>query len=66
MNKKQLKHYLAIDIGASSGRAILGIIEKEKVELKEITRFQNPLIEFNDHVYWDLFYLYDQIIKSLK
>lgn len=63
MNKKQ---YLAIDIGASSGRAILGIVKKEKVELIEITRFQNPMIEFNDHIYWDLFYLYDQIIKAIK
>src|SRR5690554_5479960 len=63
MNKKQ---YLAIDIGASNGRAILGIVKKEKVELIEITRFQNPMIEFNDHIYWDLFYLYDQIIKAIK
>ena len=66
MNKKQIKQYLAIDIGASSGRAILGVITDEKLELKEITRFPNPMIEFNDHIYWDLFYLYDQIIKSLQ
>ena len=63
MNNKQ---YLAIDIGASSGRAILGIVKKEKVELFEITRFRNPMIELNNHVYWDLFYLYDQIIEAIK
>jgi len=57
---------LAFDYGASSGRAILGNIKKEQLELIEITRFQNPMIEINDYVYWDLFYLYDQIVKSLK
>lgn len=66
MNKNQLKQYLAIDLGASSGRAILGIIKEEKVELTEITRFQNPMIEFNGHTYWDLFYLFNQIIYSIK
>ena len=66
MNKNQLKQYLAIDIGASSGRAILGVLKKEKLELIELTRFRNPMIEFNNNTYWDLFYLYDQIIKSLK
>ncbi|MBF6598690.1 MAG: rhamnulokinase [Fermentimonas sp.] len=66
MNKIQLKQYLAIDIGASSGRSIVGIIKDDRVELNEITRFQNPMIEFNNHIYWDLYYLYDQIIKSIK
>lgn len=65
MNKDQLNQYLAIDIGASSGRAILGIVREDRVELKEIRRFNNPMIEFNNNLYWDLLYLYDQIIKSL-
>ena len=66
MKKKQLKQFLAIDIGASGGRAILGIVKDERVEFKEISRFKNPMIEFNNNIYWDLFYLYDKIIKSLK
>lgn len=66
MKKKQLKQFLAIDIGASGGRAILGIVKDERVEFKEILRFKNPMIEFNNNIYWDLFYLYDKIIKSLK
>ena len=66
MNDNQTKQYLAIDLGASSGRSIVGIIKDDRLELREITRFQNPMIEFNNHIYWDLYYLYDQIIKSIK
>ena len=66
MNDNQINQYLAIDIGASSGRSIVGTIKDNCLELKEITRFQNPMIEFNNHTYWDLYYLYEQIIKSIK
>ncbi|MDD3189885.1 MAG: rhamnulokinase [Fermentimonas sp.] len=64
MNRGNL-NFLAIDIGAGSGRAILGTIQNEKIELKEVNRFSNPMIEVNDLLYWDILYLYDQIIKSI-
>jgi rhamnulokinase len=59
-------HFLAIDLGASSGRAMLGSIENECLKLQEINRFSNPMIEVNGRTHWDLFYLYNQIITSLK
>ncbi len=65
MNKEQIKYHLAIDIGAGSGRAILGTINNDRIKLKEIARFENPLIQINNHTYWDLLYLYDQITKSV-
>ena len=37
------KYYLAVDIGASSGRHILGHLENGKIELEEIYRFENGL-----------------------
>ncbi|MEA4917863.1 rhamnulokinase [Proteiniphilum sp.] len=58
--------FLAIDLGASSGRAMLGTISNDKLELKEIRRFPNPIMEVNDRLYWDLFYLYNQIIVALQ
>ena len=64
MNRGNL-NFLAIDIGAGSGRAILGTIQNKKIELKEVNRFSNPMIEVNDLLYWDILYLYDQIIKSI-
>lgn len=59
-------YFLAIDLGASSGRAMLGSIENSCLELLEINRFSNPMIEINGRTHWDLFYLYDRIIESLK
>ena len=58
--------FLAIDLGASSGRAMLGTIQNEQLELKEISRFPNPIIEVNGRLYWDLFHLYNQIIGALQ
>lgn len=63
-NSKQTT-FLAIDLGATSGRAILGNIENGILQLKEIHRFSNPITEINGRMYWDLFYLYNEILKSL-
>lgn len=66
MSVDKLASFLAIDLGASSGRAILGTIQNDRLELKEIKRFPNPIIEVNGRLYWDLFYLYNQIISVLQ
>lgn len=64
--KKVSHSFLAIDLGATSGRAILGILDKNHLELKEINRFQNPIVEINGRMYWNLLHLYNEIIHSLK
>ena len=46
-------YYLAVDIGASSGRHILGHTENGKIVLEEIYRFENGLIKKNGHLCWD-------------
>lgn len=66
MSKNTASSFLAIDLGASSGRAILGNIENKRLELKEINRFANPIVEINGRLYWDLLHLYSEIIKSLQ
>ena len=66
MSKNTASSFLAIDMGASSGRAILGNIENNRLELKEINRFANPIVEINGRLYWDLLHLYSEIIKSLQ
>jgi rhamnulokinase len=66
MNSDILHYFLAIDIGAGSGRALLGTIQSEKIEFSEVTRFPNPMIEVNGFIYWDILYLYIQIIDSIK
>ena len=66
MSKNTASSFLAIDLGASSGRAILGNIENNRLELKEINRFANPIVEINGRLYWNLMHLYSEIIKSLQ
>ena len=62
----QRNYYLAIDIGASSGRHILGWVENGTIRLEEIYRFANGLIEKNGHLCWDVDRLFSEIINGLK
>jgi rhamnulokinase len=59
-------HFFAVDLGATSGRTIIGSLYNNKVELMELTRFANNMIEVNGHYYWDIFALYSEIIKGLR
>lgn len=57
------KHYfLAFDLGATSGRSILGVLDGVGFEMKELTRFSNTMMELHGKYYWDVFGLG----KSLK
>lgn len=60
------KYYLAIDIGASSGRHILGWMEHGRIQLEEIYRFPNGLVNRNGHLCWELDRLFSEIINGLK
>ena len=64
MNNK--KYFFAVDLGATSGRTIIGSIEDGKFDLEVVTRFPNNLIEQGGHFYWDIYALYFEIIKGLK
>ena len=60
------KYYLAIDIGASSGRHILGSIENGKLVLEEIYRFKNGASLIDGSYYWDWKELFSNVIEGLK
>ena len=60
------KGFFAVDLGATSGRTIVGNISNGKLALEEITRFPNHLIEQGGHYYWDIYALYFEIINGLK
>ena len=60
------KYYLAVDIGASSGRHILSHIENGKIVLEEIYRFYNGNDTENGHRIWDVKRLFDEIINGMK
>jgi rhamnulokinase len=60
------KCFFAVDLGATSGRTIIGTIDNGKLSLEEVTRFPNNLIEQGGHYYWDIHALYFEIIRGLK
>lgn len=60
------KFYLAVDIGASSGRHILGWVENGKIRLEEIYRFENKLVKKNGHLCWDIEHLFNEVVEGLK
>ena len=60
------KYYFAVDLGATSGRTIIGTIVDGRLQQEEVTRFANNLIEQGGHFYWDIYALYFEIIRGLK
>ena len=60
------KYYLAIDIGASSGRHILGSVQDGRIVLEEVFRFENRQLTRNGHVCWDTDNLWEGILGGLK
>lgn len=63
---EERKYFFAVDLGATSGRTIIGTLGDERIELEELTRFDNNLIETCGHFYWDIYALYFEMIKGLK
>lgn len=59
-------YYLAIDIGASSGRHILGHIEDGKLCLEEIYRFDNSIKNENGTLIWDIGSLFTEVKAGIK
>lgn len=60
-----MKSFLAIDIGASSGRHIIGYIEENKLKLQEIHRFDNGFKEENGSLAWDIDRLEKEVIAGI-
>ena len=58
--------HLAIDLGATSGRVILGVFDGMKVTMQELSRFKYPMLPLNGHLYWNLPYIYWEILEGMK
>ncbi|MDG0841963.1 FGGY family carbohydrate kinase [Staphylococcus equorum] len=63
MNKT---NHIAFDLGASSGRMVLGEFHKNTIQLNEIYRFANTPVEMNGILYWDFPKLYQEIKNGMK
>lgn len=58
-------YYLAVDIGASSGRHMLGCVENGKIRMEEVYRFENGMVKKDGHLCWDLEKLFQEIVRGM-
>lgn len=59
------KSFLAFDLGATSGRSILGTIENGRLQMKELTRFPNQMLQIGDHFHWNIYSLFEHLKAGL-
>ncbi|MCM8816535.1 MAG: rhamnulokinase [Candidatus Omnitrophica bacterium] len=60
------KKFIAIDLGAESGRVMLGFIEGKKLQIKEVHRFPTHRIQICEHLFWDAPAIFSEIKTGLK
>ncbi len=58
--------YLAFDIGAESGRAMLGTLVDGQLTIQQISRFANGMLEVNGHLHWNIYRLFEEIKTALQ
>jgi rhamnulokinase len=56
---------LAVDLGAESGRAILGTFDGTRLDLREVRRFPTRSVRLPDGLYWDALGLHDEVVSAL-
>ena len=62
----EASHFLAFDLGAESGRAVLGGLEGGRLSVRELRRFPNAPVRISGHIHWNIFALFDEIKKAMK
>ena len=58
--------FLAFDLGAESGRSILGRLENRRILTRELTRFSNAPVQVLGHLHWNIYSLFEEIKKGMK
>jgi rhamnulokinase len=59
-------HFLAFDLGAESGRTILGKLEGDRIVTRELTRFSNGPVRVLGHLHWNIYNLFEEVKKGMK
>lgn len=60
------ENYVAVDLGAGSGRVVLGSFDGERLALEELHRFPNPSVEVLGHLHWDALRLFNEMKEGLR
>ncbi|HLP04710.1 MAG TPA: rhamnulokinase family protein [Paludibacter sp.] len=58
--------FLAFDLGATSGRTILGTIQNDRIQIKELTRFPNQILQIGEHFHWNIYQLFEHLKAGLS
>ena len=56
---------LAFDLGASNGRGILGEFDGQRIQMRELHRFENNYIDLNGMFYWDILNMFHQMKQAI-
>ncbi len=62
----EVNHFLAIDLGAESGRGIIATLEGDKISMEEIRRWPNKPVTIDNTLHWNFPYLLNEILQSLR
>jgi rhamnulokinase len=60
------KHFAAVDLGASSGRVVVGSVIEDRLHYEAIHRFDNEPVATPDGLYWDVLRLYREVLVGLR
>src|SRR6266446_706560 len=61
-----MSQYLALDLGAESGRAIAGTLVGGLLTIEELHRFPNTMVREGDALYWDISRLWHEILRGIE
>src|SRR5512135_528175 len=59
-------HYLAFDLGAESGRAVLGTLDGARLTVHEVRRFPNTPLPLAGHIHWNVYALFDEMKSAMR
>lgn len=59
-------HFLAFDLGAESGRAVLGRLDGHRISVHEVRRFPNTPLALSGHIHWNVYALFDEIKTAMR
>src|SRR3974390_602236 len=60
------KKILAFDLGAESGRGLLGLFDGQRLQLEVVHRFPNGPVQTLDTLHWDVLRLYGEMVQALR
>ncbi len=60
------RNYVAVDLGATSGRVVAGEFDGRKLSLSERHRFLNDPVKLHDTIYWDILYIFKNVVQGIK